>query len=236
MSFPSVIYASEGAEFSTGDSDRNVPIGTRMLYSGGDEYVWANVGGVILAVGRLNQSATQASPFGTDENPTASAAVGANTILVDVASALAVEDLKGGVLIDQTNQHSYTIVSNTVDDPTSIVITGPGLITDLIAADVVRFIKSPYKDIIIQPGPATATCVGFTVHIVAANEWGWVKTRGFTTVLVDGTLDLGGNVQASIDDAGGVDVATGQEQEVGVCYNIGSDGNANGEIYANISR
>ncbi len=69
MSYPTVIYGSDGDQFTTGTKDFGIPLGTKMVFSGGDEYRWANVGGVILAVSLLNQAEAQASPFAVDEAP-----------------------------------------------------------------------------------------------------------------------------------------------------------------------
>ncbi len=238
MSYPSVIHGSDGDQFTTGTSDFGIPLGTKLLMSGGDEYRWANVGGVILAVSLLNQAEAQASPFAVDEAATVAAALGATTVTVDVASALAVDDLKDGVLVDQTNGHTYTIENNTIADPTVISLKSPaGLITDIATGDVLRFIKSPYKDIIVKPATvATALLVGFTDHIIKLAEFGWIKSRGFTTVLVDASvvLVLAENADSSIDDAGAVGTETVTEPHVGIVYNIGTDTNADGEIYASL--
>ena len=238
MSYPTVIYGSDGDQFTTGTKDFGIPLGTKMVFSGGDEYRWANVGGVILAVSLLNQAEAQASPFAVDEAPTTAAAAGATSVFVDVASALVVDDLKNGVLIDQTNGHTYALKNNTIADPTLLTLESPaGLITDLATGDIVRFIKSPYKDIIVKPASvATALLVGFTDHIIKLDEFGWIKSRGFTTVLVDASvvLVLAENADNSLDDAGAVGTETVTEQHVGIVYNIGTDTNADGEIYARL--
>ena len=237
MSFPTFIRGDEGDQFKTTDTDGATPIGTRMGFANGDEYRWVNVAGTILAVARLNQGALIASPFGVDENATVAAAAAAVQVTVDAASAPSLDDLKVGVLIDETTSHSYEIEGNADADPTVIDLHSPaGLITDIATGDTLRYYKSPYKDVIITPAAGVLGVIcGFTVHIVAADSWGWVKCRGFTPVLVDGTLAIGDVAHASVDDAGAVGTEAAVDQPAGVTYNIGTDTNADGEIYATLS-
>ena len=236
MSFPNTIYGSEGQQFGTETHDAGVPIGTKMVFSSGTSYRWANIGATLLVVARLNQGPAIAAPFGTDEAPTVIAAAGATTVTIDATTALALDDLKGGALIDETNGHSYVLSGNTAADPTVVTLESPsGLITDLGVSDLVRFYKSPFKDVVVKVAGTTSVLAGFTEHIIPAVQWGWVKTRGFTPVLVDGTLIIGDPARASFDDIGAVAAETGAiGQNAGVVYNIGSDTNVDGDIFATI--
>ncbi len=121
--------------------------------------------------------------------------------------------------------HTYSIKSNTLADPTVLVLNEP-LQTDLAVADVVSMFASPYKQVVVKVAvkPA-APVIGVCTQSIAADSFGWLQTYGLCGVLVEDTIIVGDKVVASVlNDAGACEAATSDlNQVIGNCLEIGAN-------------
>ena len=226
MSFPRIIHGYAGDQFDFAD-EQTLPLGTRMVYQDGREFVYVEVGAVATVAGSLYQSEAFDSNV-VGENPTATSLAGATTVTIDVAATPVEDVFKDGYLIDETNGKTYLLKANTAADPTVVTLADPdGLDEDLVAADTVSLYKSPQKDVIVKvAAEATAPVIGVAPTEITEDQFGWLQTYGLCGVLAEDTLIVGDICVASpLNDAGAVlAAATDLDQHVGRVLEIGADG------------
>lgn len=75
-------------------------------------------------------------------------------------------------------------------------------------------IANPFKNVIVAPTTLTAQPVGWATCVIATAEYGWLKTGGLISALIEGTPGAGTPLIASASAAGAVAAftATGNSQ------------------------
>lgn len=228
MGFPTSMLGTPGQQFAT-ETTIHGRLGRRMNFPDGRVFRWAEMAGTAAVAARLYQSSVPVANW-VNENPTAAAVAGATVCYIDNATKPAVDDWKDGYLLDETNGHTYLIKHNTAEDPAKVTLW-TGLKTDLAAADTVGIIKSPYKDVIIHPGPATQPIVGVAPWAITANAFAWLQVHGVSTCLMktDTAVNVvGDGIQASESTAGAAGLfdmsANTDAVAIGTTIDVGSDG------------
>ena len=85
---------------------------------------------------------------------------------------------------------------------------------------------NPYSGVVISPATVVTRTVGVPPTAIAADEYGWVQTKGLASVLVSGTVVLGQPLRvAGATTAGAVmaldrDGSGENEQEIGVVMGV----------------
>jgi hypothetical protein len=88
---------------------------------------------------------------------------------------------------------------------TNTLVLKTGVEGALLATQQVSLHKNPFKNVIVAPGPATATPVGWSQTSVSTGYYSWVCVSGPTGALYDSPLPLlGKGVSPSTALAGGV--------------------------------
>lgn len=206
-----IILSTEGEQFAS-YSDQRFPFGTLLQLQDGRKYRFAEIGGTNIAAGRLCQSEVPGANFDELAIPGA-VAVGARSFdVTNGATTIARDDFAGGTLNvedDAGEGHVYLIEGNDAEAAGSAdfeirLAPGNGLVVAFTTATTVGLTKSPYKDIIIHPSPATAELVGVTPRALDANQFGWLQVAGRASVLTEGTVVINEVVVDSATSDGSV--------------------------------
>ena len=215
MAFPNYIsgtYGDEKAETST----QKRALGTRMAFADGREFRYTHNGGTAIGEGLLCAAEALVAHHGSDGDlAVATTAAGASSVTVTLEGTAAAKNLYAeGHLFFNTPTMStagtrvfYKIKSHpqadasatlalTLDEPDGTVIA----VTN--GTEKAGLIKSPYKDVIVQPTTLTGTCVGVTVNSFTADYFGWIQTAGVSVGKIDGTPAVNTLVSASTNHAG----------------------------------
>lgn len=170
------------------------PLGAYMETPDGRGFRYFKNGAVATVPGKVYQGtpldATNMQPSG-GITP-AAAAIGATQVTLSTSLTLTLNQLAGGYMsVDVTPGQGYTyrIAGNTaVSGATGCVVTlEDPLVVALTTSSRVIFVAHPYSGCVIEPGTPTAAIVGVPPFIVAANEYGWMQTKGAASVLFTGT-------------------------------------------------
>ena len=97
-------------------------------------------------------------------------------------------------------------------------IATPGVIIALTTDSRVTLVPNPWKGVIQAPiNTLTGAIVGVAPYIIAANEWGWLQTRGACGTLSAGTIAVGAAATSPGSAAGAVvtDPANASVQIIG---------------------
>ena len=200
MSFPAIIYGAEKDVYETG-SVQLYPLGQVLELPSGARFRYSEMGGTVGVANKLYQAEVPKADWSSQLVSTA-LAVGDTTIKFTPAAgtALSANDLAGGtVLVEESDDlgHIYQIKSHP-----AIAGAAEGILTltdgvtvkvavAIVAGNVLTALKNPWKDVIIQSSPQTGIIIGIPRIIIAANEFGWIQTRGVVSCLVSGTHTIG---------------------------------------------
>lgn len=207
MSFPNVLFGTEGEQFNS-YTDQRWPLGTRMVLQDGREYRFARNGGVAATAGLLFQSEVPDGNFDTLAVPAATATyntAGLRILHVTLpANTVALNLWKEGYAVTEAaagagEGYAYKIVSHPASagsEDLEVTLATP-LKHTLNTSDTITFIKHPQADIIVHPAPRTAHLAGVVAGAIAASSYGWVAVRGVQPVLVVGTHVIGGGLIAT---------------------------------------
>tara|TARA_R100000687_G_scaffold78464_1_gene71859 strand:+ start:898 stop:1644 length:747 start_codon:yes stop_codon:yes gene_type:complete len=213
MAFPGVLYGKYGWEKVETSTQRH-PLGTAMVFQDGRRFRYAENGGTAIGEGLLVQTEAVVANHDEDLVVATSASVGDTGISVTLGgTAAAVNIYKEGYIfinipVSSTSPHEfYKIKSHLAigsgGTGTINIDEEDGFHTAITAGtDTVGLIKSPYKDVIVQPTTLTGTCVGVTVNSFTADYFGWIQTAGVSVGKIDGTPAVNTLVSASTNHAG----------------------------------
>lgn len=202
MSFPTVIYGTEGEQFNSYTTQR-WPLGKLMILDDGRRYRFARNGTGAATAGLLFQSEVPDGSFDTLAVPSSTVnAAGNRTVRVTLpASAIVVNLWAEGYAVTEANAgagegYAYKIKSHPLsagsEDVTFELYTG--LKHTLNTSDKVTFMKHPAGDVIVHPAPPTAAVFGVAAGAIAAASYGWFAVGGPQPVLVVGTHVIGGSL------------------------------------------
>lgn len=204
MSFPNVLFGTEGEQFND-YADQRWPLGTKLILQDGREFRFAEVGGTNIATARLCQAEVPGANFDELAIPSAVAAGTRSFDVTNGATTIALGDFNEGYLNvedDAGEGHLYKIKSHEAEGAGSaafeVTLANPnGVIVAFTTSTTVGISKNPFKDVIIHPSPNTAALVGVTTNAISADRFGWLQVKGPASVLADGTLAIGDSVMAS---------------------------------------
>ncbi len=184
--------------------------GERFDLSDGREVVLVQAGGSNLASGVL----VQASAIVANHQNIAVTAYSAGsnatpprvTVTLGATAATANQYAGGFVVVNDNNGEGQTvkIASHPAADASaSLVITLEDTpVTALTTASEVCLIANLYVGAIINPTTATNTPIGVTFYPIATTLYGYLISKGPTSLLADGALTVGAAISPSNGTAG----------------------------------
>lgn len=210
-------------------------LGERMSTADGRVFRYAKAGAADLVAGNMLQAPAQIANH-IALTPTA-ASIGATSITVTLGAtaATAGQYANGWAFISTGpgNGYAYPITAHPAAalSTTLTVQIGIPLIVALTSSSRVDLQMNTYNGVIQTPiTTLTGSCVGNAPYIIAANEYGWIQTRGPAACLVKGTPGVGLAVVVPGTAAGAVvvDGAASETPVVGTMLTTGVDGKNNG--------
>lgn len=193
-------------------ADQAFPIGAALITDDG-VFRYAKNGGVAVTIGKLLQQAARA---GSDHDANLAVAVvavvGATSVIITNGSSTAItaDMYKDGYLFvnDADGEGAmYKIKSHPAAATTAtcaIKLVDP-LEVALTTSSEVGLRKNLYDGVIVNPVTPTGSPVGVVnLSSFTANYYGWIKTKGITALLAEGTLVVGMHCKASVTTAGAV--------------------------------
>lgn len=196
---------------SISSSTEDYDVGQLARIEDGRLFRFCEAGATALVAGSVYQSAVPSANFLDEAVATLAADVSVLTGVGSTTGNGAVDLFKNGYVWVESGTgvgRAYRIKSNTLITAggTSGTIT---LYTPLdqaiAAADKISYVENPWRDIIIHPSPPTAMVVGVAVEAIAANQYGWIQTKGPAATLTDGTIVIADEVIASDSVNGSVE-------------------------------
>ncbi len=189
-------------------STAGTQLGALATTGDGRYYRYALAGASALVVGKVQQSAVEAT--GNEALAIAAAAVGATQIVTTSTVTVTANQYQGGyVAITQTPGLGYLYQIAGHAAVTSAVLTinlVDPIIVALTTATQIDLVSNKYASVIINPvsGSATGTVAGVAVAATPATDYGWLQVRGIANVLADDAITVGTAVQTSDTVAGAV--------------------------------
>ena len=232
MAFPTRIYADYGMEKKTG-STKYHSLGTILELPDGREFKYALAGGTAIAQGVIVAAKAPTAHHDMDL-VTAAAAVGDTSITVTLEGTAAAKDLYADGYIftnDDTGEGQvYRIAGHdTIDASGSGAINlaeNDKVAVALTSSTLSGLAPNPYSGVVITPTTVVNRTVGATPTAIAADEYGWVQTKGLISILVSGTDVLGEPLRvAGATTAGAVmalnrDGSNENEQSIGTVMGV----------------
>lgn len=206
--FPNVIRGIEGEQFNT-TSDQRYALGTLMVMDDGREFRYAKTGAVALVAGKLCQASAPIAGHQGLALP-AAVSVGARTLVVtNGATAITTDQYKDGYLNiedDSGEGRLYKIKSNTADagnGPVTITLAeGASIKKALTTLTTVGLLKNRLDAVIAAPTALTGALAGVAVSDAAIGAYCWLQTKGYASVLTEGTLVIGQSAVPSVTTSG----------------------------------
>lgn len=187
----------------TTGATQTFPLGTKLIY-GDRVFRYMKMGATAGVVGKTYQSVVPLA--GHIDEVIAAAAVGDKTITFTpntlTTDDLAANELQDGYIhiISGTGLgHAYKIKSHPAILGASagvLTLLDPIRITTAATAKA-TVTHNKFRAVIVVPTSVTAELVGVSIMINAANDFGWLQTKGPCAVLADGTWIVGANVMPS---------------------------------------
>lgn len=233
-SFDNTIWGSEGMQYLN-EENKNHPFGTMLKFIDGQEFIYAQAGGLALAAGTLQQQAVVVSGHEADLAVPTARSVGDTTVtLTNSTTAITANQYAEGYLFVNDagagtgEGYKYKIKSNLAESTGSGVATfvfeeGSALRIAWTTATQCGLRKYPTDETLIAPTAETGVLVGVAVRVVTANFYCWLQKKGPCVVLTNGTLVKGSQVSRSTTTPGAVDTLNGDGTvpNIGECMSIG---------------
>lgn len=216
-----LIEGAAGQDMYLTDTTQRHPLGTLAVTKDGRCFRYASAGAAALIEGNLIQSAApianhlaltsaaQAIGDGTQKNPivvTPGATAGAANLYAE--GMLNIDTTPGNGYLYRISGHAAitsSVAFNLFLDPDDTIQVA------LTTSSRYGLIHNPFKTNIISATTVTAPVSGWAVSPIAANtaaeNYGWLCTRGLVSALINGTPGVGIGVISSGTTAGAVDVA-----------------------------
>ena len=232
MAHPTRVYADYGMEKKTG-TDKYHSLGTILELPDGREFKYVLAGGTAIAQGVIVAAKAPTAHHDMDL-VTAAAAAGASSITVTLEGTAAAEDLYADGYIftnDDTGEGQiYRIAGHDAIDSSGSgaidLAENDKVVVALTSSTLCGLAPNPYSGVVVSPTTVVNRTVGTTPTAIAADEYGWVQTKGLASVLVSGTVVLGQPLRvAGATTAGAVmaldrDGSGENEQEIGVVMGV----------------
>ena len=238
---PLSLVASGKFQTST-DASLNTLVGTRWDLSDGREVTLVSNGAVALATGILTQDAAIVANHQnlavTDyAGYSASGNVPATVTVTLGSTAVAANYYQGGFVLssDGVGQGQTVRVAShpSAASAGSLKLTlEDGANTAFTTGTEVCLTSAHGKNVVIQPTTVTGAQVGVTLNPIAANDYGFVVSRGLVSCLAKGAIGVGLGLSTGTE-AGAVAVAAATTARLGFASQAGVDGESRC-IYINV--
>lgn len=186
------------------------PLGTRGYTPDGRAYRYAKAGATTIA-GEVQQSpATVVGNLAKAVNTTSAVSVGATTISVTMASAVAAGFYNEGYLVIASGAGQGGVYSVNSHALVSTGATGAfrlydedALIVAITTTSTVSLLPNKYAGVIQAPvSTATGRIAGVATYVITAGNFGWIQTWGPCAVKGDDTTAIGAPVNGIAGTAG----------------------------------
>lgn len=213
MSFPNVIFGTEGAQFVTntvavgqGVND----LGTQLILEDGRKYRWGQQNATTAAVAGDLQQAAVATTGHVLQTPTAAAVGDGSIVTATTTTAIVADEYKGGVLAVELGTgfgYTYSIKTHpavAANGSFTVPIRETVQVAIPATANTVSLIRNRHKLVVVYPTAPTGTPVGVAIKPVVVSGFGWYATRGLATCTTQGTVIVGNVAIPSGTTAGSV--------------------------------
>lgn len=203
---------ASGQDSLTSSATQYHPLGTIGRDNFGGIYRYSQMGAVDSVAGNVYQSAVQIANHLAQTPPVV--ALGARTFQFTPGATAGAANLyaEGYLQVDTTpgNGYIYSVSGHpAIVSSTAFTLTlNEQIQVALTASSRVGLIHNPWKNVLVVPTTQTAAAAGFAVCIITATQYGWLKTRGPVSALINGTPAANTLVTPSATTAGAVDVIT----------------------------
>lgn len=184
-------------------------LGYRYENDRGEIYRYAKVGASTISRGKLQQAPT---PKTNHHNMAVASAValGDKTITVTLGATAAVADeyAEGFIVFNDasTGAHQYRIKTHPAANASAsltVTLYAPVSVAALTTSTKANLVHNAWNGV-IEAAVATTRAAGVPGIGATAGLFLWLKTRGISAILADGTIALGATVAVSGSVAGGV--------------------------------
>ena len=205
-------------------------LGTVRKLSDGRVFVYAKVGAVGLAAGKLCQAPVQVVDH-LNITVASAAPIGARKVTVTLGATAATKDqYKDGFLYVNSGTGvgcAYKIKAHPAADASAFLKVSlyDKIRVALATTSKVTLFSNPFNGTIVHPAPTTAALVGIPQIVVTAAYYYWSLVKGMTPCLIDGTPAINDHLIPSdlVDGAVEVDAAASVVQRIGTVLNTGVD-------------
>lgn len=215
--FANVLYGPEQEVYNT-YTDRRWMLGTKLILQDGRMFRFCLAGGTTLAPGKVCQSPANVANH-ILQTPATAGVVGDTSLSVTLgATAMTADQYRDGIMsVNLGTGFGYSYALDTHAAVGSGAATGSSLkfkrgvsLQKAVptTANSVSFIANPYSNSIVYPTTPTGAPIGVPMVSITNAQYGWLQTRGLSTVLTNGTVVIGDAVVTSATTAGAVDPTT----------------------------
>ena len=204
--------AASGQDSLSSSATQFHPLGTMAFDSFGGRYRYCQAGASDTVAGSLYQSSAPIANHLANTPP--AVAIGARSFSYTPGATAGAANLyaEGYLQVDTTPGNGvgpYSVSGHAaISSATAftLVLNEP-IAVALTTSSRVGLIANPYKNVIVSATTVTAADVGWSIGVITATQYGWLKTRGPVSALINGTPGVGIGVVTSATTAGAVDVA-----------------------------
>lgn len=204
--------AASGQDSLSSSATKNHPLGTVAMDMFGGIYRYCQAGAADTVAGSLYQSAAPVANHLANTPP--AVAIGARSFSYTPGATAGAENLyaDGYLQVDTTPGNGvgpYSISGHpAITSATAFTLTlNEPIAVALTTSSRVGLLANPFKNVIISATTVTAPVVGWSVAVITATQYGWLKTRGPVSALINGTPGVGIGLVSGATTAGSVDVA-----------------------------
>ena len=195
------------------------PMGHTLILPDGREYKFALNDGTVEVAGNLYQSVAPVTNH-VDVTADVARAIGAVIISATLGATAAAVDIYAEGTVHTSNdtaegyayriRRAFSAGASHASAATSSVLTvnlepNDKIKVALDTTSEVTFTRNRYHQVLIHPAPPTAGVAGVSPGVAAADRYYWSQVKGYSAVLVEGTLLAGLPVQADITTPGAVE-------------------------------
>lgn len=164
----------------------------------GDRYVYVKAGGTALVAGKLYQNPAEVANHRTCA-VYATAAVGATTVYITLGNTSATANQYAGGTVHFTTGgtgygYEYKIKGHAAVDASGLMTLylDEPLKVALTTASKADLVALPQNGVILNVAAAvTGAPVGVAMYPITASYYGWLKTKGMKSALIQGTPGIG---------------------------------------------
>jgi hypothetical protein len=180
-------------------STQQLALGTKLVYGDGRVFRYAKNGGTALSKALMTASEALVTNVFDELQGTSgtSQEVGDQQILIDVTTGgtwVENEYANGFLVVNKSTGIGdfYKVVANKIrsSDVLMDVLLEKSLITALAAGTEITMVKSPWRDVDVQPTTAEGTPAGIPLIDVTANYYCWLQRGGYAPCIVDTSEQL----------------------------------------------